>query len=955
MRYQDLLFFDKNGNSLNFNYDKSTQAWYGSMYLPKVSTNLFEVAQIFIVQKMYDSRGVLRYGFPHEIDPPSSTGEPGWLASWNYENPSEIFFFTYDSVQTVPYLEKADQLKIKLDYDPTQYVDTEGHLHTSDVTNNVLQINVALSAENENIYKRTASIVDLPTGNLVAEIVFYGEVVGEDPRLSVMTTNLGYDISNSDYQIFKDTDIKEPLYDQIFLNEKKKEALLEGSNIFPYTGAYRALLTAIKYFGYDDIYMKEYWRDVDPNSAYFGNYVQTLPIELLKPAARFNDLNVKVPSRSLRKTGKFGLFYKLNEVVPNQYDDYDLPVTQETYSYTIEEVLIKLFGLKMKLQKDFLPLNAKIIDIVGEADFFSKNTITIQPSETRTETVLTGYDTNFITVPGTNIFLQDLRTIEDLTFAKYSPYYYSQNMFVGPKGAPFTIAGFTIGISPQAIGGYNLLTKYPNPNGPLGAPTDGKHFHVSDLANVLLAYFSRYAPNLNTVQQLPDNTDIPVGAPLVLKNASFPDITWDDSSSYWAQLDTIASTSQVFSWNYLQYRNVAEIEWIISKPKTAVSPDYFFSIRGNIKDYDSYALFLPYVGAYDIEMRLYDYYNNISTSRKESYLNVKARNLEIMGTYAIREPEYTWNSQIEVPVEKRIPGKPVKQSPMIEDYASYWDLAFLPNDPFDKYEVSWEMFNRGNYALNNQYSPYANFHMTTFQDNDDYSFVGPFFWDNLETSRWVDNSHNWWEGTVLAGDTPAFFNIIYYNPSSPYTVLTLEDSTGSHYISIPALSGMVELAQWLNGTTDPIFSKFVYNPVRDKNNYSNVLYIMCLSRYFGPYGDFNAVYGNTAELAIGRHSKSKNYSINWNSARVIDNQIRLDRSTHVVFSYDLSSIRGKNPMTAEWRITNNTNSDFGDDKYITARYLAYLFDKPGEYSIGLTLKDTNGNRYEANKNFLIIN
>lgn len=955
MRYQDLLFFDKNGNSLNFNYDESTEAWYGSMYLPKVSTDLFEVAQVFIVQKMYDSGGVLRYGFPHEIDSPSSTGEPGWLASWNYENPTEIFFFTYDSSEAVPYLEKADQLKIKLDYDPNQYFDTEGNLHTSEVTNNILQINVALSATRENIYKRTVSIVDLPTGNLVAEIVFYGEVVGEDPRLSVMTTNLGYDITNSDYQIFKDTDIKEPLYDQIFLNEKKKEALLEGSNIFPYTGAYRALLTAIKYFGYDDVYMKEYWRDVDPNSAYFGNYIQSLPIELLKPAARFNDLNVKVPSRSLRKTGKFGLFYRLNEVIPDQYDEYNLPVTQETYSYTIEEVLIKLFGLKMKLQKDFLPLNAKIIDIVGEADFFTKSIITVQPSETRTDTVLTGCDTDFIALPGTNIFLQDLRTIDDLTFAEYTPYHYPQNIFVGPKGDPLTIAGFTIGVTPQSIGGVNLLTKYPNPNGPLGSPTDGKNFSVGDLSNVLLAYFSRYAPNLNKVQQLPDNTNIPVGAPLVLKNNSFLDITWNDSSSYWAQLDTLASTSQVFSWNYLEYRNIAEIEWIINKPKTSVSPDYFFSIRGNIKDYDSYALFLPYVGSYDIEMRLYDYYNNISTSRKGNYLNVKTRNLEILGTYATREPEYTWSSQIEVPLDKRISGKPIKQSPKIEDYASYWDLPFLPNDPFDKYEVSWEMFNRGNYALNNQYSPYANFHISTFQDNDDYSFVGPFFWDNLETSRWIDNMHNWWEGTVLAGDTPAFFNISYYNPSSAFTVLTLIDSKGTHNLNIPSLSNMFELSQWLNGTTDPIFSKFVYNVIRDKDDYSNILYIMCLSRYFGPYGDFDLVYGNTAELAIGRYSKSKNYSINWNSARIIDNQIRLDRSTHVVFSYDLSSIRGKNTMTSEWRITNNTNSDFGDDKYITARYLAYLFDKPGEYSIGLTLKDTNGNRYEANKNFLIIN
>jgi len=956
MRYQDLLFFDKNGNSLNFAYDESSQSWYGSMYLPRVSVNLFEVAQIFVVQKMYDNRNVPRYAFPHEIDAPSSTGEPGWVVNWNYELPTEFFFFTYNNESEVPFLEKADELRIKLDWDPNQYYDTEGNLHTSLITNSVLQINVALSSENENIYKRTASIIDMPTGNKVAEIVFYGETVGEDPRLTTMTENLGYDISNSDYQIFKDSDINEPLYNQMLLNEKKKEALLEGSRIFPYTGSYRALLTAIKYFGYDDIYMKEYWRDVDPNSQYFGKYVQTLPIELLKPSARFNDMNVQVPSTSLRKTGKFGLFYRLNEVVPDQYDEYDLPVTQESYSYTIEEALIKLFGLKMKLQKDFLPLNAKIIDITGEADFFSKSQITVQPSETRTETVLTGFDTDFSCSPGTKIFLQDLRTIDSLEFAKYTPYNYSQNMFIGPRGNPLTIAQFTIGVSPQVIGGYDWLDpKYPNPNGPLGAPTDGRYFSVNDLANIMLAYFSRYAPNLNTIQQLPDNTNIPVAAPVVLQNTSFEIVTWETVDSYWNQLDTFGSGSQVFSWNYLQYRNAAEIEWIISKPKTSVSPEYFYSVRGDIKDLNNLPVFLPYVGEYDVEMRIYDYYNNISTSRREDYIQVRARNLDFLGIYATREPIYTWENKAPVASQNPFVTGPTMQSPEIEDYAAYWDLAFMPNDPIEKYEVSWEMFNRGNYALNNQYSPFANFHITTFRDNDEYSFVGPFFWDNLNYSRWMDNAQNWWDGTVLAGDTPAFFNILYYNPISPSTILTLVDSQGSHNLSIPSLSGMQELSQWLNGTTDPTFSKFVYNPVRDKNDYSNVLYIQCVSRYQGKYGDFIDVYGNTAELAIGRTSNSKNYAISWNSAKMIDNQITLRRSTHVVFSWDMCKISGKDPMTSTWRIHNNTNSNFGDDKYITARYLAYLFDHPGEYTIGVTLNDTNGNKYEATKNFLIIN
>lgn len=937
MRYKDLLFFDKNGNSLNFNYNESTQAWYGSIFMPRVSVELFEIVQIFIIQKMYDNQGILHYAFPHELEEPSSINEPGWSMNWNYDQPSEIFFFTYNSNENVPYLSQIDQIDIELDWDPSQYYNSEGRLYTTVITDNLIQLNIALSSKNENIYKRTASIIDKPTGNLIAEIVFYGEVIGEDPRLSVITNNLGYTVNNSDYQIFKDSDIKEPLYNHIFLNEKKKEILLEGSNIYPYTGSYKALINAIKYFGYDDIYMKEYWRNVDSNSPYFGKYVQTLPIELLKSTARFNDINTKVPSTSLRKTGKFGLFYKLNRV-KNEYDEYDLPITEETYSYTIEEVLIKLFGLKQKLQKDFLPLNAKIIDITGEADFFTKNQIVIQPSAVRTETVLTGISAQFDAIPGKILFLKDLRTIDILDFAKYTPYNYGQNMFVGPR---------------ELIDWLN--NKYPNDNGKLGNSTDGSFKTISDLTNVLLAYFSRYAPNLDEIQKLPDNTNIPIGAPLILQNTSFPIITWNNSDSYWQQLDSIESTSQVFSWIYLEYRNSSEIEWIITKPVTSESPEYYYEIRGNINEYNALPIFLPYIGFYDVEMRIYDYYNNISTSRQNNYIEVKARNLEIIGTYASRSSIYNWDIKEEIPISERKPGQPSVKSPLIKNYASYWDLPFLPNDSFDNYNVSWEMFNRANYALNNQYSSFANFHISTFRDNDDYSFVGPFFWNNLDSSRWIDNDHNWWEGTVLAGDTPAFFNIIYYNPINPNVVLTLVDSTGIHKLVIPQLENIEELSYWLNGTDDPIFSKFVYNPIRNKDDYNDILYIQCVSKYFGKYGDFYDIYGNTTELSIGRTSKSKNYSINWNSAKIINNQIKLERSTHIVFSYDLSKINGKDHFSAIWKISNNTNIDFGDDKYITSRYLAYLFDKPGQYTISLFLNDTNGNKYKINKNFLIIN
>ena len=59
-----------------------------------------------------------------------------------------------------------------------------------------------------------------------------------------------------------DVDINEALPDWIKLNTKRKELLLEFSNIFPYTGAYKALINILKYFGYDQVTLKEYWLKV---------------------------------------------------------------------------------------------------------------------------------------------------------------------------------------------------------------------------------------------------------------------------------------------------------------------------------------------------------------------------------------------------------------------------------------------------------------------------------------------------------------------------------------------------------------------------------------------------------------------------------------------------------------------------------------------------------------------
>ena len=83
--------------------------------------------------------------------------------------------------------------------------------------------------------------------------------------------------------------------------------------------------------------------------------------------------------------------------------------------------------------------------------------------------------------------------------------------------------------------------------------------------------------------------------------------------------------------------NISEIEWTVYKDASDVSPAYFFQIRGTIGKYGTLPLTLPYVGTYNVEMKLFDLYNNISSSVKHDAICVDAREVEYSGWYQGRK------------------------------------------------------------------------------------------------------------------------------------------------------------------------------------------------------------------------------------------------------------------------------------------------------------------------------
>ena len=552
-----LQFFDKNGKNYNFDYDPTLDKWTGEIFLPQVSAGLFEVGQIFILQQFINiNTDAKQWGFPHS----ESSESLGWEVEWLEDSPDAFLLFQYNKLFHADYetslaqeadgppIEIYDVIDVTLDYGPSQYYDIDNYLHTSNITSETIELNFAIRSNVENTFRRTLIIRDKDTSKIVAEFIVVGETIEEDERLKIMTQNFGYSVLAQDSTIFRNTDVSEDLPNYKEINIKRKEMMLEGHNIYSFIGSYRGLVNAIKFFGYDNLTVKEFWRNVNKTSPRYGKYIHSNPIELFHPQVSLQDGGITLPNKNFRKTNLFSLIYQLNKIKPDSYDPDGLPQVTETSDYTIEEVLIKLFGLKRKLENEFLPLNAHIKDIIGEAEYFGLNELTNSISRNDTNTLQVGMDVDFCVTPKECTYLKDLRHISQFCFNEAAivgdaiidycnafispiPNHVGENFIVGDYHTGDTLAKPPIG---------------PDPNSVLGSISSGANVTIAEISDAFLAYFSRYAPNITRVDEvpgessysLPDKPGIPIGAPIVLENCSSGLTTWDEINSTWNQLDT---------------------------------------------------------------------------------------------------------------------------------------------------------------------------------------------------------------------------------------------------------------------------------------------------------------------------------------------------------------------------------------------------------------------------------
>jgi len=323
----------------NSNYIYPSVTYAGAIFLDPVSKGLIETEHLTIIQESSN-------GYVSPYDSSNST-----LVFKMIGDETQIQLFTVDT-----YLQEviwADEIV----YDVSNYVINQG-----------IQINIGFHSDEEGIYERRLCAYHKigETYFPLLEIVVNAQSIGEDERFDTLLDNFGLFKPKEIQSLFKEADINESLPDWKLLNYKAKHLILEHNKIVPYIGTYKALINAIKWLGYEDIQIKEWFKNVKENKL-LSLYVSYNAEERKKTIKYFSPEE----RQHLKKLNQLSLIYCITRET-GEIDDWGNPLTENCYEYNIDEIFTKLYSLKTWLEKNIIGINTRICDITGEGVYFER-------------------------------------------------------------------------------------------------------------------------------------------------------------------------------------------------------------------------------------------------------------------------------------------------------------------------------------------------------------------------------------------------------------------------------------------------------------------------------------------------------------------------------------------------------------------------------------------------------
>ena len=230
-----------------------------------------------------------------------------------------------------------------------------------DITNTTIKVDGTLTTFTT--YGQDFDFEFLMLPERIAYFRLFGETESEDERLEANLKLLGISLTEEDEYIFKQSDVTEDGIDYRLLNKKRKEMMNVFTEIYNYIGSYRAILNAIDFFGYTDVELVEYYRNIDKTSPYYKKLKRVVIPDLLDRQVEGWTYSEEIPNNmEYVKTSLLNLTYRITDEDGNN-----------VYLYTLKEVQTKLNGMKKWLRRNVVPINSNIRDITGVSEVLGTN------------------------------------------------------------------------------------------------------------------------------------------------------------------------------------------------------------------------------------------------------------------------------------------------------------------------------------------------------------------------------------------------------------------------------------------------------------------------------------------------------------------------------------------------------------------------------------------------------
>lgn len=778
---ENLQFFDKDGYNLNFDWNQSSNCWEGTIYLPKVSVGLYANTSIYVLEEVNGN-----FAFP------MSDGQGDQIRfTWDKANKfvDEFFMFNFDNTYIIKdtsalvympndgpecetlIINRFDEYVIDLDdmEDVSQDFinavnDQTGGTSIQGYGSRALPIHVAFMAnERYDATTYTRTLIMYHGKDIVARIRFFEETVEEDERLKIWNSNLGYNITPEDTMIFYRSDIKEYKPDYLLLNEKRKELMMEGSNIYPYIGSYRAIINAIKFFGYDNLGIIEYWKNVNPNDENFGKLYHSSRYSLTKKETlNIGARKITLPNKDFKKVNKLALVYSINQPT-GKVDIWELPLVKEKFTYTIEEALIKLFALRKKLNKEFMPCTSKIIDIIGEANYFGLQGIT----KTNADWKLKIFE-NEIPMEFDSKFGRYVHITDDRYFSKYI----REKKLIDATDEDVTLIDIVNYYSnTDVIKQFNTISDISNiawddeslKNQNVAKYRVGAYPENDELCQLYTDYYNAVFVD-HTKKEEPvyydtDDLDAPVSAKVVLECDPMEmqtffnsELSFDYDGSYCVEepdpdnpgeyrfvrhflpelltFDTVDDFGyNTISWDITMSDNQFDEDLKeIGVGKEYEKKTFSTSLTGSLSEFGRVFLMLPYIGYYDVTMTI----NETHKKTKRKFIKVEPYNIEMLGFYydARELPEHI---KYDIPEGSEIYEYIHDKVKQVLNWAVTERTAI--DNPVDftvpTYTVKGEFINKGPYVTGNLSAPWY------LLDNINYDI--PLIEANVKYARYIES------------------------------------------------------------------------------------------------------------------------------------------------------------------------------------------------------------------------